>query len=62
MAAPTEDFDLEGQFRLMGYLQKHFPDDFEDGLTQLGPINVQKIMQGGSITETDSSDEVLLSP
>jgi hypothetical protein len=46
----------------MGYLQEKFPDETEEGIKRLGPIKVQKIMQGGSITETDSSDGVLLPP
>jgi len=62
MATPTEDFDIDGQFRLMGYLQENFGDDMEEGLKQLGPTKIQKIMQGGFITETDSSDGVLLPP
>ena len=61
MAALAEDFDFEGQCRLMGYLQENCPDDMQEGLKQLSPTKLQKIMRGDT-TETDSSDGVILPP
>ena len=58
MAALAEVLDVEGHFRLMGFLQEHFPDDMEEGVKKLGAEKVKKIMRGETITETDFIDGV----